>query len=85
MAEAAERYAGFTYEMRNPAQRARPADPTPEGWVVGKAAELEGDVLDLALLPRCSDTEYSNPGCPLVPFDPDAPIRWARGRILRRS
>ena len=79
LAEAAERYAGLTYEMRDVAHIARGAGPTPEGWTWGRPADLDGNVLDVARLPRCSDTEYATPGCPLVPFNSDATIRWARG------
>jgi ribosomal protein S12 methylthiotransferase accessory factor len=79
LAEAAERYAGLTYELRGDAPPERATVPTPEGWVWGRMADLPGAVLDAARLPRCSDAEYSAPGCPLVPFDPEAMIRWARG------
>ncbi|HEY7143136.1 MAG TPA: YcaO-like family protein [Streptosporangiaceae bacterium] len=79
LAEAAERYAGITYEMHNAAHIAGAGGATPEGWTWGRAAELDGNVLDLAQLPRCSETEYAAPGCPLVPFSSDATIRWARG------
>jgi ribosomal protein S12 methylthiotransferase accessory factor len=79
LAEAAERYAGITYEMRDVAGAQRASGPTPEGWTWGGAADLDGNTLDLARLPRCSAAEYAAQGCPLVPFDPDAVIRWARG------
>lgn len=65
LAEAAERYAAWD-----------PADP---GYLWSAATDLDGEVLDHRSLPRCSDLEYAEPACPVVPFDPDARIRWCRG------
>jgi len=67
VAEAAERYAGREHDI--PVMRCA-------------AADLEGPVIDLARLPRCSDREYADPGCPLTPFDPAAPIGWVYGTDL---
>jgi ribosomal protein S12 methylthiotransferase accessory factor len=67
IAEGAERYsAGFLGE---PAVYARHAD-------------LRGAALDPASIPRCSEAELANPRCPLIAFDPDAPIRWIAGTDL---
>lgn len=65
IAEAAERYAGADF----------PDEPdTP-----ARAAELDGPVLDLDALPRCSTREYESGRCPLTRYRPDARIRWQRG------
>ncbi|MCX4748200.1 YcaO-like family protein [Kitasatospora sp. NBC_01287] len=63
-AEAAERYAG-----RLPHERPR----------LATAAELDGPVLDLTRVPRCSDREYADPRCPVRPYDPNTPIHWSPG------
>jgi ribosomal protein S12 methylthiotransferase accessory factor len=63
-AEAAERYAG-----RLPHEQPR----------LATLAELDGPVLDMTRVPRCSDLEYADPRCPVRPYDPDAPIRWSHG------
>ena len=68
LAEAAERYAGI------------PTACVPTVW--GTTAELSGSCLDVDRIPRCTQDEYDHPACPLVPFDPDAPIRWVRGTDL---
>jgi ribosomal protein S12 methylthiotransferase accessory factor len=47
--------------------------------VTAAASELPGDALCPDEIPRCSDQEYANPDCPLVPFDGDARIRWTEG------
>ncbi len=67
VAEAAERYA---------------ADFPGEELIWATAAELGRSALDPARYPRCSAAEYGHPRCPLVPFDPDASIRWVRGLEL---
>lgn len=46
------------------------------------AVELGDEAIDVGRLPRCSETELSDPRCPLRPFDPHEPIRWARGWSL---
>lgn len=65
VAEGAERYSSgdFLHEL----------------IVWARASELDGDVLDTSRIPRCSEMEYAHPACPLVPFDPEAAIRWTRG------
>jgi ribosomal protein S12 methylthiotransferase accessory factor len=65
IAEAAERLAGV--------------DSGAEDYVWAEAAGLSGPVLDLARIPRCSESEYADPDCPLVPPDPGRLIRWSRG------
>lgn len=67
IAEAAERYVGSYPE----------ADT-----VRSTAAHLPGAAIDLARLPRCSETEYAHPDCKVVPPDPAAEIRWVRGTDL---
>lgn len=63
-AEAAERYAGgMTHEQPR----------------LARQAELDGPVLDMTRVPRCSDREYADPRCALRPYDPDSPIHWSRG------
>jgi ribosomal protein S12 methylthiotransferase accessory factor len=66
LAEAAERYAGKAPGFAVPSRLAR-------------AADLDGAVVDLKRLPRCSADEYATPGCRLRPFDADATIHWSRG------
>lgn len=71
IAEAAERYSAYE-------------PPTAEHrWAA--ASGLDGPVADVTRLPRCSATELANPDCPIVPFDPDAPIRWVQGLELVSS
>jgi ribosomal protein S12 methylthiotransferase accessory factor len=65
IAEGAERYAS--------------GDFLGELVVLARASELDGDVLDASRIPRCSEREYAHPACPLIPFDPEATIRWTRG------
>lgn len=71
IAEAAERYAAgdFTGE--------------PARWA--RSCELDGAVIDLASVARCSARELAVDGCPLPPVDPDAVIRWVRGTDLVTS
>jgi ribosomal protein S12 methylthiotransferase accessory factor len=76
VAEGAERYAGLVDCIHGGAGRA-------VGWTWGRAAGMTGEVLDLTRVPRCTDAEYAAPGCPLVPLDPDAVIRWVRGIDVR--
>ncbi|WP_330323594.1 YcaO-like family protein [Streptomyces pseudovenezuelae] len=65
LAEAAERYAGADFPG------------TPEVWAT--PAQLDGAVLDMTALPRCSEREYASGRCPVVPYRPDTPVRWLRG------
>lgn len=67
-AEGAERYAA--------------ADLLGEERIWATARELEGACLEPERYPRCSAREYARPECPVVPFDPEARIRWARGLDL---
>jgi len=71
IAEAAERYAAGDF-VGEPARWAR-------------SCELDGTVIDLASVPRCSDRELAVDGCPLSRVDPDAVIRWVRGTDLVTS
>lgn len=68
IAEGAERYAGRNYTALQP--------------VTATASALDGPVLDLARLPRCSPAELAA-GCPIRPPDPGQPIRWVRGFGIR--
>ncbi|MBR7836077.1 YcaO-like family protein [Actinospica durhamensis] len=68
LAETAERYAGLS------------GTRVPMVW--STAADLPGRHLDLRRLPRCTPEEYAHPACPVVPFDPAAPIRWVSGTDL---
>lgn len=67
IAEAAERYAGYGLYSDH---------------VWARVADLDGAVLDVARIPRCSPSEYEQPGCLAVPFDENAIIRWVRGTDL---
>jgi ribosomal protein S12 methylthiotransferase accessory factor len=68
IAEGAERYTGRYHTMLEP--------------VTAAASALDGLVLDLARLPRCSQAELAA-GCPIRPPDPNQPIRWVRGFDVR--
>jgi ribosomal protein S12 methylthiotransferase accessory factor len=68
IAEGAERYAGRFHTMLDP--------------VTATASELDGPVLDLDRVPRCSAAELAA-GCPIRPPDPDQPVRWVRGFDVR--
>jgi ribosomal protein S12 methylthiotransferase accessory factor len=68
IAEGAERYAG------------RGLHDKP---VLCTADELDGPVIDLDRAPRCTPREYAEPGCPVVPLDKSAPLRWIKGIDLR--
>ena len=68
IAEAAERYVGGEFFNTKPLRAA--------------ASELRGRVADLSVLPKCSDSEYSHPSCPMVPFDEGAVINWVTGLEL---
>lgn len=69
IAEGCERYSGAQFGT--------------DGVVTAAAHDLDGRVLDWSRIPRLSDAEYAHPRCPLVPFDPAAPIRWVSGVDLR--
>jgi ribosomal protein S12 methylthiotransferase accessory factor len=66
LAEAAERYAGEAPGLAVACRLAR-------------AADLDGAVVDLKRLPRCSVREHATPGCRVRPFDADSIIHWSRG------
>ncbi|MEU7599512.1 YcaO-like family protein [Streptomyces sp. NPDC040724] len=65
VAEAAERYAGADFPL------------APEVWAT--EGELDGPVLDMKAIARCSSREYESGQCPVVPYGPEDRIRWARG------
>jgi ribosomal protein S12 methylthiotransferase accessory factor len=64
IAEGAERYAGRNHAMLEP--------------VMAPASALDGHVLDLARVARCSPAELAA-GSPVRPPVPDEPVRWVRG------
>jgi ribosomal protein S12 methylthiotransferase accessory factor len=68
IAEAAERYAASDFIG------------APVRWA--RACELDGAVVGLASVPRCSARELAVDGCPLAPIDPEARIRWVHGTDL---
>lgn len=68
IAEGAERYTGRYHTMLEP--------------VTAAASALDGPVLDLARLPRCSQAELAA-GSPIRPPDPDQPMRWVRAFNVR--
>jgi ribosomal protein S12 methylthiotransferase accessory factor len=43
-----------------------------------RASELDGAIVGPTSMPRCSEAELAADACPLLPFDPDATIRWVR-------
>jgi ribosomal protein S12 methylthiotransferase accessory factor len=65
IAEGAERYAA--------------GDFLGEPRVSASVGEMDGPTLDLSRVPRCSERELRNPGCPLRPLDPHSPMRWVQG------
>ncbi len=68
LAEAVERHAtGTCYE---------------EQLTWSSAEALDGRALDLASIPRCSDSEMSNPHCSLNLPSKKEPIRWVKGLSL---
>jgi ribosomal protein S12 methylthiotransferase accessory factor len=68
VAEAAERYSSMVF--------------TDDDFVVASANEIGASALDLSTIPRCSESELSDPLCPLRLPDPSLPIRWMRGISL---
>lgn len=50
--------------------------------VTASQNELGAAAMDLAMVPRCSDAEYSDPKCPLRPTNPSKPIRWVKAVAL---
>ncbi|MBV9382629.1 MAG: YcaO-like family protein [Streptosporangiaceae bacterium] len=82
--------AGMGYAMASPdrarkiaiseaVERYSSGDFASTEYLEASGAELSGDCLDLATVPRCSPAEYADPRCPLVPADPHAKIRWLEG------
>ncbi|MET9428906.1 MULTISPECIES: YcaO-like family protein [unclassified Streptomyces] len=57
-------------------------DPPEREVVHASANELAGRCLEPDRYPRCSARELAAPECPVVPFDPDATIRWVQGLDL---
>jgi ribosomal protein S12 methylthiotransferase accessory factor len=65
VAEAAERYAGSEF-LNQP-------------MLTSNAESVPGLTIDLSSVPRCSEEEYNQPGCPLSPPDWQLPMRWVQG------
>jgi ribosomal protein S12 methylthiotransferase accessory factor len=53
--------------------------------VTASANELGDEATDWRAFPASSQAELSDPKCPLVRFDPAAPIRWVRGWSLTHA
>ncbi len=68
-AEALERYCSYVYHK--------------EQFITASSEELGDEALDLAVIPRCSETELSHQRCPLVAPNKKARIRWVRGVSLQ--
>ncbi|HEV2376478.1 MAG TPA: YcaO-like family protein [Streptosporangiaceae bacterium] len=51
-------------------------------YLWGAAEGLPVPSIGVTRIPRCSRVEYATPGCPLVPCDEQAEIRWTRGTDL---
>jgi len=68
ISEAMERYSALVFGHRQ--------------LVSASAQELGQDALDLEAVPRCSARELRRPGCPLVPADGAADIRWVAATDL---
>jgi ribosomal protein S12 methylthiotransferase accessory factor len=68
ISEAMERYSALVFGHRQ--------------LVSASAQELGQDALDLETVPRCSARELRRPGCPLVPADGAADIRWVAATDL---
>jgi ribosomal protein S12 methylthiotransferase accessory factor len=61
------------------AERYAKSDPVTDEADFRLATDLPGRVVDHSVFPRCSETEYSHPKCPIRPYDPTEPVRWVRG------
>ncbi len=69
ISEAMERYCALVFDERR--------------FVTASAKDLGEDALDLETLPRCSARELRHPGCPVLPADTTADLRWVTGIDLR--
>jgi ribosomal protein S12 methylthiotransferase accessory factor len=54
----------------------------PRRCLVSSAAAMGESALNLSDMARCSPAEMAAPGFPLVPWDPNQPLRWVRGWSL---
>jgi ribosomal protein S12 methylthiotransferase accessory factor len=68
LAEGLERYCAAVYE--------------PDQLIRAPANELGEKALDLAAIPRCSETELLHPDCPLIAPNKTEAIRWVPGLSL---
>jgi len=51
-------------------------------FIWATAHELGDKAIPYADFPKGSAREYGSQQCPIVPFDPDVPIRWVRGVVM---
>src|SRR5581483_351725 len=70
--DASSEAAGQRIAIAEALERYSAGDFLREDRVWARASELDGEVLDLGSVARCSEREYSDPRCPFVPPDPDA-------------
>jgi ribosomal protein S12 methylthiotransferase accessory factor len=64
ISEAMERYSALVFDQRR--------------LITASARDLGDDALDLETVPRCSARELRRPGCPALPADTTADLRWVR-------
>jgi ribosomal protein S12 methylthiotransferase accessory factor len=69
IAEALERYSAAVYDARC--------------FVRASAESMGSRAIDLRHIPSCSRREYARPGCPVIPADPAAQLRWNLATNLR--
>lgn len=53
--------------------------PDPRRLVWARAADLEGPYLDPQVLPLYTRGQYTEPGCPFTPYDPQVRHPWVHG------
>lgn len=51
----------------------------------GSFDSFDGETFPIANLPRCSETEFGNPACPLSPLSSADRIRWIEGTDLSQN
>ena len=69
ISEAMERYSALVFDERR--------------CVTASAKDLGENALDLDSVARCSARELRRPGCPIIPADTTADLRWVAGVELR--
>jgi ribosomal protein S12 methylthiotransferase accessory factor len=73
IAEAAERYSGMDI------------DGYPSDYLWKRAVDFPEPTIDVKRIAQCSAQEYAADGCPLVPFNDEAIIRWSPGTDLAQG